>query len=100
LPQTINVIEVWQKLQLHGFCENILVSIFEVTRMKDFDTPKKLVMKKNLLYFAMYSWRINPLNQGLKFKWDKSHFIICPSSLGIFFFFNFQLVDNTFIFFG
>jgi len=48
LPQTINVVEVWKKLQLHGFCENIIVSIFEVTRMKKFYTPKKIVIEKKV----------------------------------------------------
>jgi hypothetical protein len=74
LPQTINVVEVWQKLQLHGFCENILVSIFEVTSMRDFDTPKKLVIKTNLLCCAMYSYRINPQNQRIEIQMGQKSF--------------------------
>jgi hypothetical protein len=74
LPQTINVVEVWQKLQLHGFCENILVSIFEVIRMKEFDTPKKIVIKTNFRYCAMYSFRINPLNQRIEIQMGQKPF--------------------------
>jgi len=63
-----------EKLQLHGFCEHIIVSIFEVTRMKEFDTPEKTVIKKIKIYCAMYSFKINPLNQRIEIQMGQKPF--------------------------
>jgi len=42
--------------------------------MKEFDTPKKIVIEKKNLCCAMYSFRINPLNQRVEIQMGQKPF--------------------------